>query len=195
MACCGIKLMMGNDNPWAELAYSYCSANAEYYNAMLDIALHIFVNIPKIKCVCIETRGQPAHTYVQDVCAPRLPLSVRPEMYMMVSLYSGISNTAFRNLACDAAVNNLKTSMRESLTPVFENMEKGLEAMNSLFDYLLVPLTKILDNAWTSPQTSTRQFSCRFRLITSWAAQGPPCARACVGTSGMPFPSATQPPS
>lgn len=142
MACSGIKLMMGVDNPWAELAYSYCSANAEYYNAMLDIALHIFVDIPKIKCVCLDARGRPAQAFVQDVCAPRLPLSVRPEMYMMVAVYQGLTSSAFRNLACEAATSSLKTSMKESLTPVFENMEKGLEAMNSVFDYLLVPFDK-----------------------------------------------------
>lgn len=85
MACAGIKLMFGLTNPWANVLYSTCAMNAEYHASVLRMAMDIFVQIPMVKCVCKDASGLDARSYVEGTCAPNLPLTLRPQMFMMVN--------------------------------------------------------------------------------------------------------------
>lgn len=85
MACAGIKLMFGLTNPWANMLYSMCAINAEYYSSVLHIGMDIFVQIPMVKCVCKDASGQDARSYVENTCAQNVPLTLRPQMFMMVN--------------------------------------------------------------------------------------------------------------
>lgn len=42
-------------------------------------------------------------------------------------------------MACDLVVQNLKTSLKSELDPVFESFESGVESLASLLDYTLSP--------------------------------------------------------
>ena len=83
--CAGIQLLLGETNPWAELAYGSCAMGAEYYASIFRITLDLFVDVPMIKCVCKDAAGQNPRLYVQSQCAPSLPVSVRPTLYMIVN--------------------------------------------------------------------------------------------------------------
>ena len=83
--CAGIQLLLGESNPWAELAYGSCAMGAEYYASIFRITLDLFVDVPMIKCVCKDAAGQNPRLYVQSQCAPSLPVSVRPTLYMIVN--------------------------------------------------------------------------------------------------------------
>lgn len=85
MACAGIKLMFGLTNPWANMLYGMCAMNAEYHKSLMNMAMDIFVKIPMVKCVCKDASGLNARSHVENTCAPNLPLTLRPEMFMMVN--------------------------------------------------------------------------------------------------------------
>ena len=85
MACAGIKLMFGLTNPWANMLYSMCAMNAEYYASVLRMGMDIFVQIPMVKCVCKDASGLDARSYVENTCAQNVPLTLRPQMFMMVN--------------------------------------------------------------------------------------------------------------
>lgn len=142
MACGGLRLMFGLDNPWASLLYGTCAMNAEYYASVLRMAMDIFVEIPMVKCVCKDSAGLNARDYVQRTCAPNLPVTIRPKLYMIVNQLQGLTSTNFRQMACDRVVADLQTTLQGELDPVFEAFETAAEALASLIDYTLTPWDK-----------------------------------------------------
>lgn len=142
MACGGLKLMFGLDNPWANMLYGTCAMNAEYYASVLRMAMDMFVEIPMVKCVCKDSAGLDARAYVQSTCAPQLPVTVRPKLYMIVNQLQGLTTSNFQHLACDRVVSDLQTSLQNELNPVFESFEMAAEALASLVDYSLTPWDK-----------------------------------------------------
>lgn len=142
MACGGIKLMFGLTNPWANLLYNTCVMNAELYASALRLAMDIFVNIPMVKCVCKDAAGRDIRSYVEKTCAPNLPVTIRPTLYMIVNQLRGLSSTNFKQLACDAVVDNLKLTMQRELDPVFESFQSAADSISSIIDYTLTPWDK-----------------------------------------------------
>ena len=139
MACGGIQLMMGLDNPWAGTLYGTCAANAQLYSSALRMAMDVFVHIPMVKCVCKDASGQNARDYVENTCAPNLPVTLRPTLYMIVNQLQGLASANFKQLACSAVVDDLKASMQGELDPVFESFEFAAESLANLLDYTLTP--------------------------------------------------------
>jgi len=135
-------MMLGSDNPWAGVAYAYCVAGAEYLDGVLSLALDVFVHIPMVKCVCKDAAGSNIRAYVETTCAPQLPATLRPTLFMIVHAIQASTSSHFKQLACDAVVADLQMSMKDSMTPTFSALEGGLEALHSVVDYLLVPFDK-----------------------------------------------------
>ena len=135
-------MILGSDNPWAGVAYAYCVSGAEYLDGVLSMALDIFVHIPMVKCVCKDSAGSNVRAYVETTCAPQLPVTLRPTLFMIVHAIQAATSNAFKQLACDAVVANLQVSMQDSMTPTFSALENGLESLHSVIDYLLVPFDK-----------------------------------------------------
>jgi len=142
MACGGLRLMFGLDNPWANLLYGTCAMNAEYYASVLRMAMDIFVEIPMVKCVCKDSAGLNARDYVQRTCAPNLPVTIRPKLYMIVNQLQGMTSNNFRQMACDRVVSSLQTTLQGELDPVFEAFQTAADALASLVDYTLTPWDK-----------------------------------------------------
>ena len=142
MACGGLRLMFGLDNPWANLLYSSCAMNAEYYASMLQMTMDVFVEIPMVKCVCKDSAGQNARSYVENTCAPNLPVTIRPKLYMIVNQLQGLASSNFRQMACDRVVSDLQTKLQGELDPVFESFQSAAESLASLVDYTLTPWDK-----------------------------------------------------
>ena len=134
--------MLGYDNPWAALAYSYCIAGAEYLDGILNMALNIFVHIPTVKCVCKDSAGTNIRSYVETTCAPQLPVTMRPRLFMIVHAIQAATSSGVRQHACNAVVADLQDSMQNTMTPTFAALESGLEALHSVIDYLLIPFDK-----------------------------------------------------
>jgi len=139
MACGGLKLMFGLDNPWANLLYGTCAMNAEYYASVLRMAMDMFVEIPMVKCVCKDSAGLDARSYVEKTCAPNLPVTIRPKLYMIVNQLQGLTSANFEQMACERVVTDLQTTLQNELNPVFESFEMAAEALASLIDYTLTP--------------------------------------------------------
>lgn len=142
MACGGLKLMFGISNPWAEFLYGTCAMNAEYYSSVLRMAMDVFVEIPMVKCVCKDSTGLNTRDYVQRTCAPNLPVTIRPRLYMIVNQLQGLTSSAFQNLACEQVISDLQTTLQNELNPVFENFQIAANALASLVDFTLTPWDK-----------------------------------------------------
>ena len=139
MACGGVRLMFGMTSPWADVFYHGCAMNAEYYASALRLVMDVFVGIPMVKCVCKDAAGTNVRAYVENTCAPALPVSVRPTLYTIVNQLQGLTSQRFSQMACAAVVSDLQTSMKNELNPVFESFELSVEALQNLLDYTLVP--------------------------------------------------------
>ena len=134
LGCAGVRLMFGVGNPWSELVYHQCAAAAELTRNLMDLTLNIFVQIPMAKCVCKDSAGQNVADYVKASCAPSLPLTLLPTLYMIANEVQG-GATRYSNLACVNVLARVKTSIGSTMDPWFDHQFKGLDALASSVEY------------------------------------------------------------
>lgn len=134
LACGGIKLIFGVDNPWADLLYHQCGAAAEMTDGMLSLIVDIFVQIPMAKCVCKDSAGQDVAWFVRERCAPSLPVSLLPTLYTIANQETG--RLAARNMACERVLDRVKTSIGSSLDGWFAHQFLAMDAAGNSIDYL-----------------------------------------------------------
>ena len=139
MACAGLKLMFGMDNPWASVVYHQCMANAELMESMMKLGLTLFVDIPMVKCVCKSSSGALLSNYVTTVCSPRLPVSLRPTLYMIANQYRNSLGRDYQSLACASVLDFTRNELNSSFDPWFSNQFSTMEALSSSVDYMTIP--------------------------------------------------------
>lgn len=134
LGCGGLKLIFGLDNPWSDLIYHQCASGAELTEDLIALALNIFVEIPMAKCVCKDSAGQDLSTFVVEVCAPSMPVSLLPTLYMIANEARGAAQ--FSSLACERVIEKVKADIGGSLDPWFDHQYKALDALGSSVDYV-----------------------------------------------------------
>jgi hypothetical protein len=134
LACGGIKLMFGVDNPWANLLYHECAAGAELGDGMLRLALDVFVQIPMAKCVCKDVSGRSVPVQVTRKCAPPLPVSLLPTLYAITNELIGTQ--PIRTMACERVLESVKGSVSGALDPFFYHQFQALDALGSSVEYV-----------------------------------------------------------
>ena len=142
-ACFGLQLMLGYDNPVAKIVYYQCLAGGAMVDSVLDVALDVFVHVPMAKCVCKDGVGQrqPLTAYVQSVCLPRTPVSLRPTLLQLVNAQGGgglAGGAQFARLTCQGVLGFTKARLRQALDPWLDYQYKALAALGDLVDYLLI---------------------------------------------------------
>jgi len=139
MGCAGVQQILGYTNPWARLAFNACQMGAEYYASLFRMLLDLFVDIPLVKCVCVDAAGANVRTYVEETCAAALPLTARPALFMIVNQLQGLAPSRFKAYACKNVIAELTSTLNAELDPVFEAFEAGAEALAGVIDYTLIP--------------------------------------------------------
>jgi len=137
LSCAGLRLMFGGSNPWADVIYYQCMSGSELAHDMIGFILTIFVDAPMIKCVCKDAAGVDPATYVTDVCAPRMPLSLRPKLYMIANQIRGMSTSSFSNLQCAKVVDMTKQMISSSFDGWFQNQLSSLDALGDSINYFM----------------------------------------------------------
>lgn len=133
LACNGIQLMMGLDNPWANLAYYQCVSSSFMIDNVLQTILNIKLYIPMVVCVCKESSGRNVASYVAGRCAAALPMSLRPELYIVADLVEKNQGSFCLNM-----LDKSREKIKHSMDPWFKNMYLGLYALSDCIDYLLI---------------------------------------------------------
>jgi len=136
LSCAGLRLMFGSSNPWADIIYYQCLSASELTSDLLRVVLTIFVDAPMIKCVCKDSAGVDPVTYTVDVCAPRLPLSLRPTIYMITNQIRGVSSSS-SNYQCEKVINMTKTMISSSFDGWFTNQFLALDALGDSVNYFM----------------------------------------------------------
>ena len=134
LACGGIKVMFGVDNPWANLLYHQCAASAELGDGMLRLTLDIFVQIPMAKCVCKDVSGRSVPAAVTRTCAPPLPVSLLPTLYAIANTLTRAQPV--RSLACELVLDRVKADVAKALDPFFAHAYLALDALGSSVEYV-----------------------------------------------------------
>jgi hypothetical protein len=134
LGCGGLKLIFGLDNPWSDLIYHQCASGAELTADLISLALTIFVEIPMAKCVCKDSAGQDLSSFVVQVCAPAVPVSLLPTLYMIANEARGAAQ--FSSLACTRVVERVKADVGGALDPWFDHQYRALDALGSSVDYM-----------------------------------------------------------
>lgn len=133
LACGGIKLMLGLDNPWAGLLYHQCMASAELTDGTLALVLNIFVQIPMAKCVCKDAAGQSLSRFVVQRCAPPLPASLLPTLYSIANEVSGAVPAP--QMRCERVLDSVKASISNSMQGWFTQQYLAMDTLANVVDY------------------------------------------------------------
>lgn len=138
VGCAGLRLIFGTDNPWATVLYHQCVATAELTSDLLmGMGLNMFVLIPMAKCVCKDSRGQDIARFVQETCAPPLPLALLPMMYTIANEARALQqNPLLGELQCESVLTYVRTEISQSLDSWFENQHLSLIALGNSVDYV-----------------------------------------------------------
>ena len=137
LGCAGLKLMFGAGNPWADFVYQHCSSGAELTRSLMRTVLNIFVQIPMAKCVCRDSAGQPLAAFATAQCAPILPVSLLPTLYMIVNeVMADSAGAQYANLACPRVLERVKTEISGSMDSWFDHQYKAMDALSSSVDYM-----------------------------------------------------------
>ena len=134
LACGGIKVMFGVDNPWAGLLYHQCAAGAELGDGMLRLALDVFVRIPMAKCVCKDVSSRSLPAVLARKCAPPLPVSLLPTLYAIANELRGTQ--PIRSMACERVLQTVKGAVGGALDPFFAHQYAALDALGSSVEYV-----------------------------------------------------------
>ena len=86
------------------------------------------------KCVCKDGAGHGIVQHVQANCAPPLPISLRPTLYMMVHEITSAA-PSLENLACRNVLEFVKKDIGVSLDTWFDLQYKALDALGSSVEY------------------------------------------------------------
>lgn len=139
MACAGIRTMFDISNPIALSIYYQCTAGAELADDIFKGLLTFVVDIPMVKCVCKDSpsSGSNIRRFVQDTCAPNIPATLRPMLYMMVNQIQS-PTSGFRQLACEGVLSILKNDMQFTFDKTFQAEESMFSSLADSIDYLMI---------------------------------------------------------
>ena len=86
------------------------------------------------KCVCKDGAGHAMAEHVRTNCAPSVPVSLLPTLYMIVNQVTAPSPT-HENLACARVLDWVKADIGDSMTTWFDHQYKALDALGGSIEY------------------------------------------------------------
>ena len=137
-ACTGLRLMFGLTNPWANVIYYQCMAQTQLVDNLFSLGLNLFVDIPMATCVCKDAKNQPIALYATQTCAPKLPATLVPTLYMIVNQLTGNVPYKQKGLACDAVMAYVRGQVTSAMDPLFSSAFSALDALADSVDYFLI---------------------------------------------------------
>ena len=137
-ACAGLKLIFGLDNPWADVLYYHCLTQTTLVDSLFALTLNIVVDIPMVTCICKDATNQPITLYAMETCAPKLPATLVPTLYMIVNQLTGNIPGQHPHLACAGVLGYVRGQVSTAMDPWFTSAFSGLDALADSIDYALV---------------------------------------------------------
>jgi hypothetical protein len=138
LTCNGINMMLGIDNPWAKLTYYYCMAQTKFIDSVIDSLMYITVYVPMTVCVCENSYGLNVMQHVVDECSGKLPLQLRPQLYIMGAYVQERDTYITGQSLCKTTLEYTRQKIIHSMDPYFTNMNLGLTSLADVVDYLLI---------------------------------------------------------
>ena len=137
-ACSGLQLIMGGENPFAKVVHHQCMAGGASFDAYIDLALKVFVEI--LRSIAPAWTGADLLSFLMDHCAPLLPLTMQPALQMVgLAARRKVGAAAQRAFACDTLIQKLLDGVQTAMDPWFQHQFDSLEALGGAVDYLLIP--------------------------------------------------------
>lgn len=133
-ACGGVRVMLGGNNPWADLAYRLCLTNVELADAIIRMFSVVFVEMPLVKCACVDASSNNPTNYMLTVCIPSAPESLQ------ITLIDILGN--YQQGQCKNVVALVQNSLRTLPDRWFQEVYFSLDALGSSIDYALVVFDK-----------------------------------------------------
>lgn len=127
-ACTGTQLMFGGSNPWGNAIYHMCMANQKLIDALVRVFGVLFVEVPLVKCACVDLAEHEAISFMLTECIPRAPRSLQVPLIDIMQTGS----------QCSSTIQIVHDSLENIFLGFFSECSQVLDALGSALDYLLV---------------------------------------------------------
>ena len=124
--CGGMALMAGYTSPLGQMIYHVCFAGVKGTVATLDIVSIFFVDVPLIACVCRQSAGRNAATWIVENCDS--PDGLKPLLRTIIDNPD----------SCGAILQETSANLTGVFDDVFGELFTGTTSMGSVLDSLIV---------------------------------------------------------
>jgi len=133
--CAGLSLMLGYDKPWGTMMRKICESVPHATLGIYDILLAITVEVPVVKCLCIDAQETgDFKSNALETCYPLVPTHMKP---MVLLLLQSVMSNADDQKVCKILVQQASDNVNKAMDMFFETSFAATQEMASSVDYLL----------------------------------------------------------
>ena len=131
LGCHGLSVMMGLNNPWAELILNLCQYPLQATQGMLEFALTLFVDVAFTGCLCVQSSGSDFYEYAMRECYTNAPKHLQPLIIRWLQFGEARPEDVCREMRT-----LMQDKINRSMDPAFSSLMKAADALGSSLDYL-----------------------------------------------------------
>lgn len=132
-------MMIGYSNPIATVLRKQCEASAYFGEGILNAGMSMLVEVPLVKCLCVDSRGANFETYAVENCYYFAPENLKPIIFSLVQTSAAQGDIQF---ACESFLQYTIDTFTTSMDPWFTSQIESATAIGNSLDYLVGILNK-----------------------------------------------------
>ncbi|KAJ1468512.1 hypothetical protein T484DRAFT_3629701 [Baffinella frigidus] len=129
-SCVGLQLMLGQSNPFGQLAGSVCQSGVFFKLGVVETTMAFFVDLPMLECLCTKSEGLDFKKWARENCWEAAPTHFKGVVYDIISSSSSLDGM------CAKASAHVQTRIRDSMDPFLASSYRASGTLADTVDYL-----------------------------------------------------------
>ena len=133
LACFGLSMMMGLNNPWAEMLLHLCQFPIHATQGVLDFTLTLFVDVAFTGCLCVQSSGGDFYEYARRECYTNAPKHLQPLIIRWLRFGDAAPGDVCRDMRTQ-----MQSKIVHAMDPAWKSLAKAADSVGGSLDYLTV---------------------------------------------------------
>ena len=130
--CVGLELMLGFDNPLAQLTGSLCEAGVLFKEGAVNVATSFFVDTPMLACMCVDSLQRDFKKHVMDTCYASAPIHFRGTLLEL------IQNAKDPQDLCEKTSERVQMRIQTAMDPFLAASYEAIRHTGNTIDYFRI---------------------------------------------------------
>jgi len=130
--CVGFELMLGFDNPLAQLTGSLCEAGVLFKEGAVNVATSFFVDTPMLACMCVDSLQRDFKKHVMDTCYASAPIHFRGTLLEL------IQNAKDPQDLCEKTSERVQIRIQTAMDPFLAASYEAIRHTGNTIDYFRI---------------------------------------------------------